>query len=96
MIFFALVLSIFLLLLVLSPLYFGKGGKLAPASAELSIEKLEEMKTLILKQYIREEENAHKGIISKVGWARRQIFLTNRYVDYGRQLDHLNYLKRGN
>jgi len=94
MIVYALIISIVLLVAVLAPFFFGKGGELAPASSEISSDKLVTMKTLILEQYLAEEKHAKDGAIGKSAWAKRQIFLTNRYVDFGKQLDHLKYLEK--
>ena len=54
----AILVSILVLIVLLSPFFLGAGGVLAAASAENSREKLQSLKSQLLKQYISDESAA--------------------------------------
>lgn len=85
----AILVSILVLIVLLSPFFLGAGGVLAAASAENSREKLQSLKSQLLKQYISDESAASEGHMSQREWVSRKQFITNRYIDAARRLDYL-------
>ncbi len=86
---FAFTVAIITLIFVLLPLLLAKDGRLASASSLNSPEKLEAVKTAILKRYIEDEKAFESRAISELVWKQRKLFLTNRYIDAARRLDFI-------
>ncbi len=89
---FAFILSVLTLLFVLLPLLLAKDGRLASASSQNSPEKLDAIKTAILKRYIEDEKAFESKAIPELVWKQRKLFLTNRYIDAARRLDFIRDL----
>jgi hypothetical protein len=92
----AIITALLVTLGILSPFVFGKGGSLAAASSESSIEKLNAQKELILARFIQDELSFQRKEIGARAWAERQRFLVNRYIDVARRMDYLHYIKQQN
>lgn len=91
---FALIVSLLVIAMVLSPFVVGAGGQLQTAASINSPERLEAIKTAILQRYL-EDENAYlEKRIHKLAWDQRKAYLTNRYIDAARRLDYLQSLVR--
>lgn len=89
---FAGIISLVAVLVVLSPLFLGKGGTLASASSLNSPERLVAIKNAILKRYIEDERSFEEKKINKLIWEQRKQYLSNRYIDAARRLDYINDL----
>ena len=83
-----------LLLAVLAPFYFGKGGVLAESSSFQSRERLIGLRDSLVERYIQEEGAVKNKDFSERTWKKRQEFLINRYVDATRRLDFLDGLAK--
>ena len=95
MVYLAVMIGVLVVALILSPFWVGPGGRLAAAASVSSPERLESMKSAILKRYL-EDENAYKvAALSKRAWEKRRSFLVNRYVDVARRLDFVAATERG-
>lgn len=92
MLVFAIVVSICTALFLLSPFLFGKGGHLQAAASINSPERLEAIKSSILKRFLEDERAYTEKRINKLAWEQRRAYLTNRYIDAARRLDYLNHL----
>jgi hypothetical protein len=81
--------SIFVVLIILSPFFLGEGGYLASSSAVQSADKLDSLRDAILKRYIEDEQANLNGALSDRAWGKRKQFLVNRYIDASRRRDFL-------
>jgi hypothetical protein len=90
----ALLTGLIATVVVLLPFFFGRGGQLAAASFEVSSERLQEQKNVIIDRFLKEETSFKNGFISRRAWAARQQFLTNKYIDASRRLDFLDHCKQ--
>lgn len=86
---FAFVVSIITAIFVLLPLLLAKDGRLASASSLNSPERLEAVKTALLKRYIDDEKAYETKAIPELVWKQRKLFLSNRYIDAARRLDYI-------
>lgn len=86
---FALGLSLLAALIVLLPFFVGKGGQLQAASSINSLDKLEAIKTSILKRYLEDERAFEEKRLTKLAWDQRKSYLSNRYIDAARRHDYL-------
>lgn len=82
--------AVFVVLAILSPFFYGKGGKLAQASSIQSKDQLMQIQTAILNRFLTEEMAYEKKEISQRAWRSRREFLIKKYVDTARRLDHLS------
>lgn len=89
MIIVAVFISLVVFVLVCLPFFVGKGGQLSVASALSSEEELRERQQVILDRYVSDERAFKGGLIGRVAWDKRRVFLVNRYVDVTRRLDFL-------
>lgn len=85
----AIILGSVVILVVLSPFFYGEGGWLLDAAKEDSVEQLRERQRLILERWLQDEADATQGLITAREWNMRQVYLTNRYVDATRRIDWL-------
>ncbi len=90
--FIAIAVAVGVLLIVLSPFWVGAGGSLQAASTESSPERLQQVKSALLRRYLVEEKAAAAGQLTTREWQARQQFLTNRYLDAARRLDYVRAL----
>ncbi len=84
------ILAAIVLMVVLSPFFYGKGGLLQDASASDNIQDLTARQTAILQRWIKDEAAAKNGEVSATEWKQRQRYLTSRYVDVARRVAWLN------
>jgi hypothetical protein len=89
---FALGLSLLILVIILLPFFFGKGGQLQAAASINSLERLEAIKTSILKRYLEDERAFEEKRLAKLVWDQRKSYLSNRYIDAARRYDFLQSL----
>ena len=89
MIYLAVFIGVLLISILLAPFWIGRGGLLQASAQTNSPEKLDSLKTAILKRYKEDEAAFEAGSLSKVAWRNRKAFLTNRYIDAARRLDYL-------
>ena len=92
MIVFAIAITIFAALVILSPFWIGSGGRLQASASINSIEQLAAVKLSILKRFIEDERAFKEQRISKMAWDQRRQFLSNRYIDSARRSDYLSHL----
>ncbi|MDD9951799.1 MAG: hypothetical protein OXT67_09565 [Zetaproteobacteria bacterium] len=78
-----------LLLTLLVPFWLGEGGALESAAAFDDVELLEQASEKILQRYLAEEKAAAEGDLTQTEWKKREVFLTDRYVDLRRRHDYL-------
>jgi hypothetical protein len=94
MILFAASISVFAVLIILAPFFFGKGGHLQAAASINSLDRLEAIKESILKRFLEDERAFEEKRISKMAWEQRRQYLSNRYIDAARRLDYLQNLAK--
>lgn len=92
MIFVAAILATVVVILLLTPFWFGPGGALQDSESVNSIERVERIRAAILKRYLDEEASVATGSISAREWKNRQQYLTNRYIDATRRLEYLQFM----
>ena len=87
--------GIALVVLVMAPFFFGRGGALAPAASVNSPARLSSMRDALLTRYLEDEKAHGEGRLAKSAWERRRLFLVHRYVDIARRLDYVERTKTG-
>jgi len=80
-------------LLVVLPFFVGPSGILESAAAMNDEKSLEDAQRAIIKRFLSERDATQRGVISKSAWAKRERFLRSRYIDLGKRLDHLRFLR---
>jgi hypothetical protein len=88
----AIVWSIILILILISPFFVGRGGVLQESSSINSVERLESLRHALLKRFLQDEGSFKRGELSARSWEKRRSYLTNRYVDVTRRSDYLGRL----
>ena len=78
---------------VMSPFFFGKGGRLEDSSNVNSVDRLNAIKEAIIKRWVLEHHSFKEGALTDREWKQRKVYLTNRYIDASRRLDWM--LQRG-
>ncbi|MFW7380953.1 MAG: hypothetical protein ACOH5I_19210 [Oligoflexus sp.] len=90
----AILTAVLVVAILFTPFVWGEGGHLQAASSVNSLEKLEAMRTAILKRYLEDETAFEKNRLGQVMWQQRRQYLVNRYVDATRRLDYLRHLEK--
>lgn len=88
--------AVLVLVFLLLPFFFGKGGRLEAASYIDSNDELHRIKDQLIARYLADEQAASGQWISAREWARRRRFILNRYVDAARRLDYVTYVQKLN
>ena len=89
MILIMMVVALALLMLVTLPFFLGGETQLVSCAVINDHSKLNAWREEIIKRYLADEDAWRRGLLSARAWRKRRIFLTNRYVDVCRRLDHL-------
>ncbi|MBP9706981.1 MAG: hypothetical protein KBD78_05010 [Oligoflexales bacterium] len=85
----AISISIVVFLVLISPFFFGAGGPLASGISVSAPKELKALKNQLLQLYLEEEKALTHGLISAAVWQKRQVFLSQRYLDVTRRLDFI-------
>lgn len=88
----SLITAAIVLIVVLSPFFFGRGGALQAGSSVDSKDSLLKIKAALLERYLTDERDYVEGRMNRLVWQQRRQFLVNRYVDTVRRLDYINHL----
>ena len=81
------------MVVVVTPFFFGPGGKLAPGASISDRKQLESIRDKIIDRFVEEEKAFEKGTLAEGTWKRRQEFLENRYIDVCRRIDFISKLE---
>lgn len=83
------VIAVVVMVIVLTPFFYGPGGKLAPGASISDIQQLEKIRQQIIERFVEEEKAFGDGQLAESTWKKRQEFLENRYIDVCRRIDFI-------